>query len=152
MACDAGASPRPALPAENPGKPVYGSLLRTFGKKSEMSWCPAVAGGSGGAVALDGGPVHDPALAGVVVERIVLGAAVVPQRQRTRPPAEPSISIPAMKPVALSLSGTARETPLTAITAPVPTNRPQPFTITPISPPKTFYKTAAGANTPFVLL
>src|SRR5215472_9351282 len=36
----------------------------------------------------DGDPMHAPALARIIVERTVLGAAVVPDRQRTDLPAE----------------------------------------------------------------
>src|SRR5215831_12909580 len=43
---------------------------------------------SHGLVTLDRDPVHDAALAVIVVKRVVLGAAVVPDRQRARFPAE----------------------------------------------------------------
>src|SRR5262245_14056264 len=43
---------------------------------------------SHGLVALDRDPVHDAALAVIVVESVVLGATVVPDRQRARFPAE----------------------------------------------------------------
>jgi CheY-like chemotaxis protein len=43
---------------------------------------------SEGLVAVDGDPVHDPAIAIVVVQGIVLYAAIVPKRDRTRLPAE----------------------------------------------------------------
>src|SRR4029453_508085 len=49
-----------------------------------------LAGGADAAGALCGGrdPVHEPAAAGVVVDRVVLGAAIVPEGDRARAPAE----------------------------------------------------------------
>src|SRR5215213_707970 len=43
---------------------------------------------SEGSVAIDGDPMHDPAIAIVVVQGIVLYAAIVPKCDRTRLPAE----------------------------------------------------------------
>lgn len=57
-------------------------LARLFPKLSPNAIC------SHGLVALDRDPVHDAALAVIVIERVVLGAAVVPDRQGARFPAE----------------------------------------------------------------
>jgi len=42
------------------------------------------------ALALDRNPVHQPAPSVVIVDRVVLDRAVVPERQRPRLPAEPA--------------------------------------------------------------
>src|ERR1051325_9722226 len=47
--------------------------------------CPAT---SEGPAAIDGDPVHDPAIAIIVIQGIVLHAAIVPKRDRTGLPAE----------------------------------------------------------------
>src|SRR3954466_13163090 len=47
--------------------------------------CPATSEGS---VAIDGDPMHDPAMTIVIIQGIVLYAAIVPKRDGTRLPAE----------------------------------------------------------------
>src|SRR5262249_1449588 len=50
----------------------------------EWKWLPT----SERRITRDGDPMHTPTLARIIVERAVLGAAVVPDRQRTNLPAE----------------------------------------------------------------
>src|SRR6266702_3349365 len=59
--------------------PLYG-----FGHTEEWKWLPT----SERRITRDGDPMHTPTLARIIVECAVLGAAVVPDRQRTNLPAE----------------------------------------------------------------
>src|SRR5215467_1327400 len=55
-----------------------------FGHTEEWKWLPT----SERRITRDGDPMHTPTLARIIVERAMLGAAVVPDRQRTNLPAE----------------------------------------------------------------
>src|SRR5262249_9168736 len=55
-----------------------------FGHTEEWKWLPT----SERRITRDGDPMHTPTLASIIVECAVLGAAVVPDRQRTNLPAE----------------------------------------------------------------
>src|SRR6266536_5600770 len=55
-----------------------------FGHTEEWKWLPT----SERRITRDGDPMHTPTLARIIVECAVLGAAVVPDRQRTNLPAE----------------------------------------------------------------
>src|SRR5215469_1766090 len=79
------------LPASTYIKPIPAlQSIRTiialcgFGHTQEWKWLPT----SERRITRDGDPMHTPTLASIIVECAVLGAAVVPDRQRTNLPAE----------------------------------------------------------------
>src|SRR5262249_50552673 len=79
------------LPASTYIKPIPAlQIIRTiiplcgFGHTEEWKWLPT----SERRITRDGDPMHTPPLARIIVERAMLGAAVVPYRQRTNLPAE----------------------------------------------------------------
>src|SRR5262249_18056558 len=61
-----------------------------FGYTEEWKWLPT----SERRITRDGDPMHTPTLARIIVECAVLGAAVVPDRQRTNLPAESAGKLP----------------------------------------------------------
>src|ERR1051325_4791362 len=82
---DAAISTPPPFGSKSGGQSSNCSPRRKARRTRERRNCPAT---SEGPAAIDGDPVHDPAIAIIVIQGIVLHAAIVPKRDRTGLPAE----------------------------------------------------------------